>query len=155
MVIQLAHCDSTDPRVVVLDLMLMEKQLQMANRTIRQRKADQAPSSKGSLLYRSEEEQEMTRIVIEAHEDNNDPLQSFEQHSHYTPQPPRFIPDKQYKDFMLGRTSKRKESQWPSGPVCAGRCVGFSWIAVAFLVSERETMDENVDDFSHIHTSRK
>jgi hypothetical protein len=107
---------------------------------IRQRKADQSPQSGGRLVNNQNEE--MMRIVIEPedddnhHHDNDDDNLDFASY-HYTPQPPRMIPDKQYKDFMQGRTSKRKEASIiPAGPECASLCIGFSWVAVAFLVSQ-------------------
>jgi hypothetical protein len=113
------------------------RSLSMTN--IRQRKADQSPQSGGRIVNTQNEE--MMRIVIEPeeddnHHDNDDDNLDFESY-HYTPQPPRMIPDKQYKDFMQGRTSKRKEASIiPTGPECASLCIGFSWVAVAFLVSQ-------------------
>jgi len=102
--------------------------------SIRQRnRAEQSPSSRGSLggsSFRSDSDKEMTRIVIE--EDGDDDMM-FD--SYYTaPQPPVFIPDKHYKDFMLGRTSKIKQRRYPTGKECASHCISFSWVGVAFLV---------------------
>lgn len=115
----------------------------MAANSIRQRKADQqqhfhqvAPSSRGgsSAGYRSDSEREMTQIIIEEESSDYEMERHFE--SYYTPQPPVMIPDKRYKDFMLGRTSKIKQtSMLPDGPTCACNCIGFSSVAVCFLVS--------------------
>lgn len=105
---------------------------------IRQRKADQSPQSGGGRLVNIQNE-EMMSIVIEPEEQDddyhNDDNLDFASY-HATPQPPRMIPDKHYKDFMQGRTSKQKEATFlPTGPECASLCIGFSWVAVAFLVS--------------------
>jgi hypothetical protein len=115
----------------------------LAMTNIRQRKVDPSPSSRGTYP-----QEEMMRIVIEPDDDdhdiskkNNDHVQldnDLDLHSyHYKPQPSRMIPDKRYKDYLQGRTSKRKEdvSMCPTGPECACHCIAFSWIAVAFLVS--------------------
>ena len=111
------------------------RSLSMTN--IRQRKADQSPQSGGGRLVTIQNE-EMMSIVIEPEEQDddyhNDNLDFASYHA--TPQPPRMIPDKHYKDFMQGRTSKQKEATFlPTGPECASLCIGFSWVAVAFLVS--------------------
>lgn len=113
---------------------------------IRQRKADQAigvsPSSRGgsSTGYRSDSEREMTQIIIEE-ESADETMMDHHFESYYTPRPPVMIPDKRYKDFMLGRTSKIKQtSMLPDGPTCARTCIGFSWVAVFFLVSRKQTV---------------
>jgi hypothetical protein len=99
--------------------------------SMRQRKADTAvsPSSRGGL--RSDDEQissRGTQIVIE----DVDAFDSYYQQ----PAPPRFIPDKHYKDFMLGKPANKKEASiWPDSKTCASRCVGFSWVGATFLVS--------------------
>jgi hypothetical protein len=84
-------------------------------------------------------QEEMMRIVIEPDDNAHAQLDDLDLHScHYKPQPSRMIPDKRYKDYLQGKTSKRKEdvSMCPTGPECACHCIAFSWIAVAFLVSE-------------------
>eukprot|EP00545_Synedropsis_sp_CCMP1620_P008098 CAMPEP_0119004434 /NCGR_PEP_ID=MMETSP1176-20130426/1137_1 /TAXON_ID=265551 /ORGANISM="Synedropsis recta cf, Strain CCMP1620" /LENGTH=215 /DNA_ID=CAMNT_0006956133 /DNA_START=17 /DNA_END=661 /DNA_ORIENTATION=+ len=102
--------------------------------SMRQRKADaqQSPSSRGSLSMRSAGDENMTQIVIEDENNSDNNLDDFD--SYYRPTPQRFIPDKQYKDFMLGRAVQQKDtSMCPDGKTCAGRCVGFSWVATFFL----------------------
>jgi len=66
-------------------------------------------------------------------DDNDAPEMTF--NSYYRPTTPIMIPDKYYKDFMTGKPSgSAKVSMCPDGHTCAGRCIGFSWVAVIFLL---------------------
>jgi hypothetical protein len=116
-----------------MNLVLVQQQRSLSHSTMasmRQRKADAAvsvsPSSRG-LRSDDESSRGNTQIVIED-------VDAFD--SYYRPAPPRFIPDKHYKDFMLGKAVNKKEASiWPDSKTCASRCVGFSWVGASFLVS--------------------
>jgi hypothetical protein len=119
----------------------------LAMTNIRQRKMDPSPSSRGSHT------EDMIRIVIDdspiSHfgfdESENNTLE-FDSY-HYTPQPPRMITDKQYKNFLQGKPLDPKEQATicPTGPECASLCISFSWIAFAFLVRENPSKQIELD----------
>lgn len=108
----------------------------VAMTSIRQRKADPPPSPRRT----KHPKEEVIRIAIEqegGHQDDHMELDDLDLHLYlYTPpQPLRMMPDRRYKVFLQGQTSKgTDESACPSGPECACYCIAFSWIAVAFLV---------------------
>lgn len=85
-----------------------------------------APASRGSLFTK---EDDMVPVNFD------DDAKDMEFNSYYRPTTPIMIPDKYYKDFMTGKSSERKQgSMCPDGYTCAGRCIGFSWVGVIFLV---------------------
>ncbi|KAI2496452.1 hypothetical protein MHU86_18036 [Fragilaria crotonensis] len=106
-------------------------------KSIRQRKADPSPSSRGT---KSHPQEETVRIVIEQKVDRlNDHVEGddLDLHSYHStpPQPLRMIPDMRYSEFLQGQTSNRIDvSAFLTGPQCACHCIAFSWIAVAFLL---------------------
>jgi hypothetical protein len=119
----------------------------LAMTNIRQRKMDPSPSSRGSQT------EDMIRIVIDdspnTHfnfdecENNDVEFDSY----HYTPQPPRMITDKQYKNFLEGKPLDPKDQVafYPSGPECASMCISFSWVGFVFLVRENENPSTHTD----------
>ena len=133
----LEHCLNQIDASATTTSMPSSKSSLVSMKTIRQRKADASPSSRGTTYP----QEEMVRIVIEQKGDrHNDPVErdDLDLHSyHYTPpQPLGMIPDRRYTEFIQGQTSKLAlVSACPGGPECACHCITFSWIAVAFLVS--------------------